>query len=526
VEQLDHAPQGRLGALQIVFRQLYEEMDERAAPRIVTHQDLERIGNVEGSIERFVSKELRDCGARQGLSPVLAEHEVVAWKLELCNLVRIQPDGTATTEVRSVSDLKDRFGGSLFDFDATTEQLQRAGILKTITHVDRQGRSIPYFAIGHDTVGLVLSNWKTAYDLGLGLPSPVSLSEDEPEIPPSKLGKDIALCLSGFGYRAMLFNLGAVWRLNDLNLLRHLGRVSGVSAGALVAAFLATRWDELVRGDWSPTVFRETLAIPLMDLAGRTIDTSPGMIGLLLGSDNAVNRLEKELQRLFGDLTLQDMPDDPRFVYSATNMQLGTLFLMSKSHVGDATIGRVAGYPMSIAKVVAASNSLPPIVTSISMDLARASSKFPERLYLATGSMIDHLGLEAAWDHQRTILISDGAVEQEDFAGPPVGIFQQTLRTINVLDKRLRIMRRRQIDDAFRSQIKSGSYWSVSSEEYPAGIQPARLKELLELPPRLSKLDMTTIQDLINLGYSACSAAIARDLPSDRQPREVRLPYP
>ena len=43
----------------------------------------------------------------------------------------------------------------------------------------------------------------------------------------------IALCLSGGGYRAMLFHLGAIWRLNELGYLQQLKRVSSVSGGSI-----------------------------------------------------------------------------------------------------------------------------------------------------------------------------------------------------------------------------------------------------------------------------------------------------
>ena len=36
----------------------------------------------------------------------------------------------------------------------------------------------------------------------------------------------VALCLSGGGYRAMLFHVGALWRLNELGWLPRLDRVS------------------------------------------------------------------------------------------------------------------------------------------------------------------------------------------------------------------------------------------------------------------------------------------------------------
>ena len=41
-----------------------------------------------------------------------------------------------------------------------------------------------------------------------------------------------ALCLSGGGYRAMLFHLGTLWRLNDGALLRIRDRISSVSGGS------------------------------------------------------------------------------------------------------------------------------------------------------------------------------------------------------------------------------------------------------------------------------------------------------
>jgi NTE family protein len=55
----------------------------------------------------------------------------------------------------------------------------------------------------------------------------------------------VGLCLSGGGYRAMLFHLGALWRLNQLGYLAKLDRVSSVSGGSITAAALARRWGEL-----------------------------------------------------------------------------------------------------------------------------------------------------------------------------------------------------------------------------------------------------------------------------------------
>src|ERR1700742_446741 len=50
-----------------------------------------------------------------------------------------------------------------------------------------------------------------------------------------------ALWLAGGGFRAALFHLGALTRLNELGLLARTGTVGAVAGGSIVAALLATR---------------------------------------------------------------------------------------------------------------------------------------------------------------------------------------------------------------------------------------------------------------------------------------------
>jgi NTE family protein len=57
----------------------------------------------------------------------------------------------------------------------------------------------------------------------------------------AKLDPSPALCLSGGGYRAMLFHVGAVWRLHEAGQLHRLGRVSSVSGGSITAGVLALK---------------------------------------------------------------------------------------------------------------------------------------------------------------------------------------------------------------------------------------------------------------------------------------------
>src|SRR4051812_45344252 len=82
-----------------------------------------------------------------------------------------------------------------------------------------------------------------------------------------------ALCLSGGGYRAMLFHLGVLWRLYETGLLRGLKRISSVSGGSITAGVLALAWPKLsfdtarLQDDFLPNV-----VFPVRALAGRTLD--------------------------------------------------------------------------------------------------------------------------------------------------------------------------------------------------------------------------------------------------------------
>src|SRR5688572_958758 len=92
-----------------------------------------------------------------------------------------------------------------------------------------------------------------------------------------------ALCLSGGGYRAMLFHVGAILRLNDAAMLRALKRVSSVSGGSITAAVLGMNWGEL---GFDSRGIAQRLDVkfvnPIRALAGRTLDENSILAGILL----------------------------------------------------------------------------------------------------------------------------------------------------------------------------------------------------------------------------------------------------
>src|SRR5262245_57908072 len=131
----------------------------------------------------------------------------------------------------------------------------------------------------------------------------------------------IALCLSGGGYRAMLFHIGAIWRLNELGYLPKLTRVSSVSGGSIAAGVLGLHWQRLqfdVNG--IAAAFVDRVVTPVRTLAGRTIDEGAVVAGLLLPGSISDKVQDAYRKVLFGDATLQDLPDAPRFVINATSV--------------------------------------------------------------------------------------------------------------------------------------------------------------------------------------------------------------
>src|SRR3954471_13191832 len=97
--------------------------------------------------------------------------------------------------------------------------------------------------------------------------------DTDPGEPARELIDGPALCLSGGGYRAMVFHLGTLWRLNELGWLRKLARVSSVSGGSITAGVLGLNWKHLKFNtkDQAENLIDVVIG-PLMDFASRTID--------------------------------------------------------------------------------------------------------------------------------------------------------------------------------------------------------------------------------------------------------------
>jgi len=353
----------------------------------------------------------------------------------------------------------------------------------------------------------------------------------------------IALCLSGGGYRAMLFHLGTLWRLNELGYLRRIDRISSVSGGSIIAGVLGMNWSELgFDAEGRAVHLEEQLVSPIRNLAGRSIDVKAIGGGIFLpGSVNEklVSAFEKQL---FGERTLQDLPDHPRFVLNATNVQSGALWRFSKSHMSDYKVGEVKRPTVSLARAVAASSAFPPFLSPahLSVDAAAYSTRekeplhrepFLSRVVLTDGGVYDNLGLEAAWKRSRTVIVSDGGGQMQPDEDPHSDWARHMLRVLEVIDNQVRSLRKRLLIAHYKRGTRNGTYFSVRGNihDYPADDRLecpyARTFALAETPTRFKAVENDLQERLINWGYAICDAAM-RTWVDPSLPPPADFPYP
>jgi NTE family protein len=369
------------------------------------------------------------------------------------------------------------------------------------------------------------------------------------------LRRGIGLCLSGGGYRAMLFHLGVVWRLAELGYLgshhrtgRHgelgtLQRVSSVSGGSITAGVLGLAWDRLAVDEPGLSGrFRELVADPVQEFAGRT--TVGIFSGIAAAIVSTVNKRVTSVyrKRLFGDATLQDLPDSPDFVYNSTNLQSGALWSFSKYAARDWRVGRIEQPTDTIASVVGASSAFPPFLSPARFryrdeDFARGSGDglqgppFTTRPLLTDGGVYDNLGLETVFKNYKTVICSDAGADLAAKGKVPGEWVLQTYRVVKTINNQVRSLRKRILLTSLVKHERHGTYWSMRTDirKYPAQDKLpcplARTQQLASVPTDLEATDEQLQRRLINWGYALCDAGI-RSWVEDELPAPDDFPYP
>lgn len=365
------------------------------------------------------------------------------------------------------------------------------------------------------------------------------LSGAQDEAQPEETGRGprrsgIALCLSGGGFRAALFHLGATRRLHELGILPRVRTISSVSGGSIYAAFLADRLVNHNKGsgltfqDWESEV-----AAPFRAFATRDLRTLLVLAHLLWNwalPGLRARHLERRYRKRLTALRLRDLPKKPRFVFCATDLTFGVNWIFTREKAGDYQAGYVTSTSdWPLARAVAASSCFPPIFGPLRVRIPHAEFKrrnyrgkdyarLVSGLRLSDGGVYDNMGYEPVLRDHEYVLVSDcGAPFEFSASSRPVS---RLLRYTGVIMNQAGALRKRLLFSAFTDKKFSGAYWGIgdSIRSDPDGEFRGYAPGLVEEVISRVRTDLDTFTDaemrvLENHGYFVADKALRRRLP-------------
>lgn len=352
--------------------------------------------------------------------------------------------------------------------------------------------------------------------------------------------KETGLALSGGGFRATLFHLGALWRLNELAILPEIDKVSSVSGSAILSGLMAVQWPTLTFENSVASNFQEKIADPIWAFCSRNVDVPAALLGIISGTW----KLEKSYRALVGTTTLKEMPDQPEFIFNAAHIETGRNCTISKQGIHTWRLGDNLLADIPIAKAIAASSAFPPAFPPVIIKndpKAFTKSAFADLFHrddlkrnmsLTDGGAYDNLGYHAIREYA-TILISDAgsplrATHGKWFARQ---FNHRIMRPMETAIEQTRALRRQHIMEELKSCRKKGTLWDIRTHlgnypiQSPFPIKPGWNQELSAVRTRLNAFTEQEKARLINWGYILCDLSIRSYYrKGTEQPRS--LPFP
>jgi NTE family protein len=353
----------------------------------------------------------------------------------------------------------------------------------------------------------------------------------------------IGLSLSGGGFRATLFHSGSLWRLAELGALPHLKRISSVSGGSIFLGALACEWQNVVTAPSAVSAYKDRVVAPVRAFCGKTIDAIAFAEGAFGIGGSAADALERQYSDLM-PLSLNQLPDNPLFVFNATNLQTGRDFRFTKPYMGDYRLGLIRNPYTPVAKAAAASSAFPPFLSPLILrspgtfeavpgaDL-NGNHDYTDKIILADGGVYDNLALETVWKRCQTVLVSDAGGPFSLSASVKTDVVSQPLRTLDIALDQALSLRKRFLVEAFQQQERSGTYWGIATKITDYNVAdglPCDVQIVGPIASMRTRLDpFSEVEQclLINWGYALCDAAVRRYAPQIiTTPAVPAWPYP
>jgi NTE family protein len=377
---------------------------------------------------------------------------------------------------------------------------------------------------------------------------------------PSEADRGWSLCLSGGGFRATLFHLGVILRLNELGVLPRLSTITSVSGGSILNGVLASRWSRLTLGDGGAyTNLVEEVARPVRDFCSKDLRTSI-LLGTRLNPLNwpallrdwfsvSANFLAEGYEPLYRH-RLSDLPAPgrhvPRFVFCATNVRTGACWHFHggpQARMGDFYTGYCDARHVRVSDAVAASSAFPPGFSAFRLkvpDGCEFSRDDPwgeqravsakrggellggrnEPVLLTDGGVYDNLAVEPVWRTYKTLLVSDAGRPFESVPWSGQSLITRLKRVADISMEQVASVRKRWLVDDFVNDRRTGAIWTLHTrlEDFPladrCGYGTTARKLLHRVRTDLDAFSQSEIGCLENHGYSLADAALRSRAPA------------
>lgn len=363
----------------------------------------------------------------------------------------------------------------------------------------------------------------------------------------------LALCLSGGGFRATLFHLGALRRLNELGILADAKVITSVSGGSILNGVLATQWSNLTRENHNRfTNFDSVVGSRVREFCRHDLRTkllfgvraNPFNFGALLrdGFAVAASFLARAYEPLLQQKLLRELPtpnDGPRFVFCATSVQTGACWQFHggpDARMGDFYNGYGDVADTSVSAAVAASSAFPPGFAGLRFrflpdkksprldpwgEVREESSKRfspsngrDDDVILTDGGVYDNLGVEPVWHRCKTLLVSDAGHPFESVPSVRQWVVPRLRRAAEISAEQVGAVRKRWLVGQLMNKDRKGAIWSISSppEKFSTRFQSrygdSVLRRLVHVRTDLNSFTDGEIGCLQNHGYWLADAAM------------------
>ena len=358
----------------------------------------------------------------------------------------------------------------------------------------------------------------------------------------SKIPNSVGLSLSGGGFRATLFHLGAIRRLNELGILPKITTASSVSGGSILNGFLASSLSTPLTAGIAD--FQNAASNPVRLFCSMDIRKWLALEAVVPGLHNSSGLAKEYDKHLTNGKLLKDIPTKPIHIFCSTDLAFGVNWMFKRDQCGDYEAGFQNTPPdWSVATAVAASSCFPPVFKPLNLNLDPAKlsggkvpasaqrDKTVREIAFSDGGVYDNLGLEPIWKDHEIVLSSDGGALFS--IGGDTGLAWEVGRFIGIPENQALAVRKRWLISNFNSGQLKGTYWGIGGSRASYGLEGGYSDDLAKNYIAAIRTDLDSFSDaeasvLENHGYGLADAAIRKHVPEllPAKPPPPTVPYP